>query len=319
MCAASMAGTITGSVSGPDGVALAHAPILIVNNATGDGILRYGSDNGEFAAANLDAGEYTISVAMPCCSYLPYTSDVVVVSNDNTIETLIQIEAADFLIALADDPGALAAELLQRRVLPDEPVPESGGKPDFSGVWLLDDDPFPDDPEPLPWAAKVAAARNPDDLQQDLFARCLPGELPIPGAAIPMITKFVHTNELLVMLFEGPPGYRQVFIDGRELPKDPNPSWLGHSVGRWEGHTLVIETVGFDTRGQSGDYPRSEEMRLEERYTRTEYGYLELQMTIDDPGVFEKPWVRSLHLDLVPQEDLIEFVCENNKWIDGHD
>ena len=60
-------------------------------------------------------------------------------------------------------------------------------------------------------------------------------------------------------------------------------------------------------------------MRLEERYTRTEYGYLELQMTIDDPGVFEKPWVRSLHLDLVPQEDLIEFVCENNKWIDGHD
>jgi hypothetical protein len=318
-CAVAMAGTITGLVSGKDEIALAHAPILIVNTATGDGIRRYTSNNGRFSVEDMDAGEYSISVAMPCCSYLPYISNVVVLAENDTIDNSIQMELAGDLIALADDPGALAAELLQRRVILDEPVPILDGKPDLSGVWLLADDPFPEDPVPYPWAAKVAESRNPDDLQQDLFARCLPGELPIPGAAIPMITKFMHKNELLVMLFEGPPGFRQIFVDGREFPKDPNPTWLGYSVGRWEGSTLLIETIGFDTRGRSGDYPRSEQMRLEERYTRTEYGYMELQMTIDDPGVFERPWVRSLHLDLVPQEELIEFVCENNKWIDGND
>ncbi len=316
MSATARAGTISGTVSGPDGAAIAHAPIRMVNSETGADIRRYSSDDGKFVVAELNAGAYTISVAMPCCSYQPFTSDIITLTNSEVVDIAIEIEPANYLIALADDPGALAAELRQRRVLPDAPVPETNGKPDLSGVWLLDDDPFPADPEPLPWAAEVAATRDPDDLQQDLFARCLPGELPIPGAAIPMITKFVHSGDLLVMLFEGPPGFRQIFLDGREHPEYPNPSWLGHSVGRWEGNTLVVETIGFDNRGQSGDYPRSDLMRLEERYTRTEFGYMELRMTIDDPGVFKKPWVRNLHLDLVPQEELIEFVCENNKWLD---
>jgi hypothetical protein len=132
-----------------------------------------------------------------------------------------------------------------------------------------------------------------------------------------MIAKFVHTPDLLVTLFEGPPGFRQIFLDGRGHPENPNPSWLGHSVGRWDGDTLVVDTIGFKASnlGLNGDYPRSEMMHLEERDTRTEYGYMDLRITIADPGVFVRPWVRNLHFDLVPQEELIEFVCENNTWV----
>ena len=120
--------------------------------------------------------------------------------------------------------------------------------------------------------------------------------------------------ELLVILFEDAPGFRQVFLDGRDHPSNPNPSWMGHSTGRWDGDTLVIDSVGFNDRGWTDTYPRSESMRMEERYTRTEYGRMNLQVKFDDPKVFVKPLVQNIRFDLAPQEELIEYVCENNKW-----
>ena len=78
---------------------------------------------------------------------------------------------------------------------------------------------------------------------------------------------------------------------------------------------MVVETVGFNARGwNERAYPRTEMMRLEERFTRTEYGTVDVRVTIEDPGVFASPWTQNLQLDLAPQEELIEFVCENNKW-----
>jgi hypothetical protein len=115
------------------------------------------------------------------------------------------------------------------------------------------------------------------------------------------------------MLFEDAPGFRQVFLDGRSHPPTPNPTWYGHSVGRWEGDTLVVETVGFNDRSWIGVYPHTEQLRATERYRRSEYGRLEIQVVFDDPGTFMRPWTQNLVWYLAPQEEVIEYVCENNR------
>ena len=129
--------------------------------------------------------------------------------------------------------------------------------------------------------------------------------------------KYLQTDELVLILFEDVPGFRQIYVDGRAHPEDPNPSWMGHSIGQWEGDVLVVDTIGFNDRGWLGPYPMTEAMRMTERYHRTEYGVIELQVSFDDPAVFNEPWVQNRTLDLAPQEELIEYVCENNKWGDG--
>jgi hypothetical protein len=199
-------------------------------------------------------------------------------------------------------------------VVPDLPVPRLAGRPDLSGLWLVDIDPFPEQPEALPWAEEVARQRRANDGRDHPHTRCLPDAPPVPGGSPPFMGKYVQTPNLLVILFEDTPGFRQAFLDGRSHPAVPNPSWMGHSIGRWDGDTLVVDTIGFNAEGWNDLYPRTERMRLEERYTRPDYGHLDVQVTIDDPGVFTKPWVQHRRFDLAPQEELIEFVCENNKW-----
>jgi len=110
------------------------------------------------------------------------------------------------------------------------------------------------------------------------------------------------------------PGFRQIFLDGRPHPEFPNPSWMGHSVGHWEGDMLVVDTVGFNDRGWMSVYPRSEDLHIVERYTRNEYGVMSLEMTVEDANVFEASWDSQLPLHLAPHIELIEYVCENNKW-----
>lgn len=133
------------------------------------------------------------------------------------------------------------------------------------------------------------------------------------GAASPFITKFVHTPLLLLMLFEDVPGFRQIFLDGRSHPSDVNPTWMAHSIGKWEGDTLVVDTVGFHDRSWIGVYPHTEMLHMIERYRRVDFGHLEVLVTFEDPGAFTKPWNMNLTWDLAPQEELLEFVCENNK------
>jgi hypothetical protein len=89
---------------------------------------------------------------------------------------------------------------------------------------------------------------------------------------------------------------------------------MGHSIAHWEGDVLVIDTVGYNDRGWLSGYPRSEELHIIERYKRTDYGRMEVEMTFEDPKVFRKPWKQLMVFDLAPQEEIIEYVCENNKW-----
>src|SRR5205085_1792816 len=116
---------------------------------------------------------------------------------------------------------------------------------------------------------------------------------------------------LLVILFEGPPGFRQVFLTESSHPTDPNPTWLGHSIGRWDADTLVIDTVGLN--GQLGFSGSTEKLHMVERYRRTDFSHLEAHVTFDDPGALSSPLNNNTTWDLAAGEELMEFVCENNR------
>jgi len=311
--AAAQSSSISGVITDPTGAPFANVSVQAVNDSAGIDARTFTSNLGQFALEGLPPGTYAVSVRAPCCSYIPYSENDLVLAAGATHELNVQIE--ETLIALGDDPGTIAAEMRNRQVIPDLPVPQTAeGRPNLSGVWLVELDPFPESEEALPWAQAIRQERRENSGRDHPHTRCLPSGLPVGGSATPFIAKYVQTPDLLIILSEDVPGFRQVFLDGRDHPANPNPSWMGHSIGHWEGDTLVVDTIGFNDRGWTGQYPRSQKLRVEERYTRTEYGHMEVRVTYDDPEVFAKPRVRNFPFDLAPQEELIEYVCENNKW-----
>jgi hypothetical protein len=166
-----------------------------------------------------------------------------------------------------------------------------------------------------PWAATLAQQRRADDSRDDPHVRCLPDNPP-RAWTLPHLTKAIHTPKLLVLLYEVNAMYRQIFIDGRPLPDDPTPSWNGYSTARWEGDTLVVETAGFrdglwiDTGGSS----MSDGAKMTERMRRPTYGTLELEITINDPKTYTRPFTVNLTQNLEVDTDLIdEFCLENEK------
>ena len=207
----------------------------------------------------------------------------------------------------------------KRAKVPLRPVPRgTDGKPDLSGVWLETDDPYPQAPEALAWAAALIKERQENNQKDAPHNRCLPGPPPAPGSASPFIEKLVQTGSLLVILFEDNPGFRQVFLDGRAHPSNWDPTWMGHSTGKWEGDVLVVDTVGFNDRSWlgglgGGPIPHTEMLHMTERYRRVDFGHMDLAVTFEDPATFVKPFRMNVKLDLAPQEELLEYVCENNK------
>ena len=307
-------GSLTGTIFGPDGSTVADIPVQAESTDTDTIARTFSSSDGRYMLEDLPVGSYELSVFPQCC-FDAYSSDGIIIGLNETREFDVRLELGNTLNVLADDPGTLAVEVRDRQVIPDLPVPRtSDGNPDFSGVWLLNGELYPEKPSALPWATELFEERTANQGRDHPHTRCLPSSPPILGATPPFMGKFVHTPELLVFLFEDAPGFRQIFLDGRDHPENPNPSWMGHSVGRWEGDTLVVDSVGFNSRGWTNTYPRTEMLRLTERYRRTDYGHLEVRITIDDPGVFAAPWIWNLTWDLAPQEELIEYVCESNKW-----
>ena len=124
----------------------------------------------------------------------------------------------------------------------------------------------------------------------------------------------IQTPILIVFLFEDL-SYRQIFLDGRDLPKDPNPTWMGYSIGRWDGDTLVVDTAGFNDRTwlDFAGHPHSEALKMTERFRRRDFGHMDLEVTLEDPAVYAKPLTLAAGGNFVADTDLIEFVCENEK------
>jgi hypothetical protein len=166
-----------------------------------------------------------------------------------------------------------------------------------------------------PWAAALVKKRTADLSKDDPHVRCLPDNPPRPWG-LPHLTKAVHTPRLLVLLYEVNAMYRQIFTDGRPHPVDPTPSWNGYSTGTWEGDTLVIQTIGFndDLWLDTGGSPMSNSGKMTERLRRPNYGTLEVEITVDDPMVYTRPWTVSMNQGIKLDTELIdEFCLENEK------
>src|ERR1700730_8392330 len=204
------------------------------------------------------------------------------------------------------------------------PAPRTAeGKPDLSGIWRsggtrhrydydVAQDLKPD--EILPWAETLRLQRVQDFRKDSPLARCLPVSLPFLNSR--GLARIVQTPGLIVVLHESPNSpHRTIFTDGRELPKDPNPTWLGYSVGHWDGDTLVVESAGFNDRGwlDVGGHPQTESLRIQERFHRRDFGHMELEMVLDDPTTFTKPVPMQFENALVPDTEILEDVCDNER------
>jgi Tol biopolymer transport system component len=197
------------------------------------------------------------------------------------------------------------------------PAPKTtDAKPDLSGLWLL-----PSGaggirqlkPTEISSSATALVKQRQENLGSDSpGVQCLPSGFIAAGGPGAMI-KIVQTPGLILMLAEDLE-YRQIFLDGRELPNDPNPAWMGYSVGHWEGETLVVESTGYNERSWlEAGYPHSQNLRLTERIRRTNFGHLAIDMTWSDPEIYAKPWTSKVEGILTPDTDLLEYVCAENE------
>jgi hypothetical protein len=220
------------------------------------------------------------------------------------------------------------------------PMPRTAnGKPDLSGIWKPASDPTapvggvegiqapqhlidltrgmkPEDVQMTPWAAAIYKERNDRYRVDNPLVRCLPAGVPrLDSYTHPY--KIVQTPDLIVILYESLTMFRQIFMDGRPFPEDPQPSWLGYSIGRWDGDVLVVETIGFNDRTwlDGSGHPHSEEMKLTERFKRTDFGHMTIEVTIEDAKAYRKPFKYTQAQDLLPDTELIEYVCENAKEV----
>jgi hypothetical protein len=165
-----------------------------------------------------------------------------------------------------------------------------------------------------PWAAELVKKTRAANRPNDPMSRCLPPGI-VRLEVFPLFRKMVQVPGLLVMLNEQNASYRQIFTDGRPLPVDPNPSWNGYSSGKWEGDTLVVYSNGFrdglwlDTGGS----PLTDAARVMERFRRENYGTLEIELTIDDPNAYTKPWTIRVTQILAPDTELLDYICLENE------
>jgi len=219
------------------------------------------------------------------------------------------------------------------------PTPRTAdGKPDFSGMWEAENV-LPCDTKTSsctdlragpeirdiaarlpgglpyqPWAAGLSKARAAENGRDWPHSRCLPLG-PTEIHTTPMFKKFVQAPGLLVILHEFNASYRQIFTDGRPLPVDPNPSWNGYSSAHWEGDTLVVESAGFrdglwlDIKGD----PLTDAAKVTERFRRLNFGNMEIELTIDDPKAYTKPWTVKLKHFIVLNTELLDYICLENE------
>ena len=199
----------------------------------------------------------------------------------------------------------------------DAPPPRTHhGTPDLSGVWQIGGFGHATnitDVEMLPWAQALYQQRLEAYGHNDPAVGCLP-EGPRSGIAGLEPLRIVQSRNLIVVLYENG-SVRQIHLDGRTHPHDPTPNWMGYSVGRWEGDTLVVETMGYNDKtwlDWSG-HPHSEALRVTERFQRTTFGHMQLSMTFDDPKTYTKPWTIHMPVMFQADTDLIEAVCLENE------
>jgi len=222
------------------------------------------------------------------------------------------------------------------------PAPKTAdGKPDLSGVWMPEPDPKgivapgvesisgfippryfaditadlkPEDVPFQPWAEALFKQHLQSQGKDDPAARCQPTGVPGVGSS-PLPYKIIQTARLIGILYEENTVYRQIFLDDRHPVQDPEPRWMGYSTGKWDGDTLVVNTVGFNDRSwlDRFGHPHSDALHVIERFRRRDVGRLEIEVTIDDPKAYTKPITYTQKARIVPDADLLEYFCTENE------
>jgi len=305
-------GTITGTVTDVYGGVLGKAAIQATNVATKALYKAESSATGAYTLAQLPAGTYDLSATVP--GMVPFEQKNIAVRAAQTVQ--LNIKVGDFSLNTVGEDRQFFEGLTTRHKTPAGPTPRTAnGKPDLSGVWLgtfLQDS---GKPELTPFAQALVKQRTENHLNDVPSSRCQPNGITLFGVIFTY--RVLQTPDYLVMIAEHDQPPRQIFMDGRSHPKNLDPTWLGHSIGRWEGNTLVVDTVGFNGRAwiDLEGHPFTEKTHIIERWRRPDLGHLEVEFTIDDPSSYVKPWTIKRISDLAPKgEEVREYVCtENNR------
>jgi len=231
----------------------------------------------------------------------------------------------------------------------------SDGKPDLSGVWRTaydsaeenerlfgagvkafvepGDDPsrfskyfldilvdFPANAKPIRPAAAELFRENAVKKSRSSSAQCLPQGLPRTDINSYAPFKILQTPGIIAVLYEVDNTHRQIYTDGRPLPVDPQPTWGGYSVGRWDGDTLIVDAAGFNDQTwlDSGGHPHSDALRVQERFHRRDFGHMDLTVTVEDPKMYTQPFTIKVTEELLPDTDILESVCNENEKDRSH-
>ena len=245
----------------------------------------------------------------------------------NTIVRLVMKLTLAPLVFLGLFEGSTAAQIFAPIPPVKGPTPHlEDGTVDLSGVWMGNQANSGNiavglkegEVKMLPWAQEVYDHRLAND---DPEVACLPAGIP-RGAPYPW--RILQTPTHYFILYEGNiHSYRQIFMDGRPHPdpEDLDPTWYGHSIGHWEGDTLVVDTVGFNDRFwfDFKGHPHTEQLHTVERFTRVDLGKIEMEVLIDDPGAYEEPFTTKGTARLMPPDaELMEYICQENNQSYGH-
>ena len=207
------------------------------------------------------------------------------------------------------------------------PTPKKAdGQPVLAGLWrpqpgMVGDIARNLKPGPVPfqtWAEELYKQRRANNSRDDPTANCVVGGVP-RSDLVGYPFKVLEVPGVMVILYEAVHSYRQIFTDGRDLPRDMNPNWFGYSIGRWEGDALVVTTAGFNDRGwlDNAGKPSSEALRVTERFIRRDFGHMDIEITVDDSKAYTKPWTVTQPLVFQADTELLEYICnENNKYFE---
>jgi hypothetical protein len=306
-------GAITGTLLDSIGDPIDNNAVQAKNAESGAVFKATTSASGKYTIADLPAGTYTVTGSAPGLTAVEKKD--VAVQASQTVSLDLRLGDTTQLNTLGEDRLRISADT-KRHAPPSGPTPRTvDGKPDLSGVWWQPRTVDAGKPEFLPAALAIQKQRRDSNGKDSPQAHCLPSG-PLRNGPL---WQFVQSKDFLVYISDDDsPGFHQIYLDGRPHPADPNPAWAGHSIGHWDGDTLVVDRVAFDPRVYLDieSHPHSDKLHIIERYHRPDLGHLEIEITVDDPGVLAKPWTMKRVADLA-HEEIFEFICtENNRDVE---
>ena len=315
-------GGISGTVIDPNGNPVTNfndVDVQATNTATSAVFkARLDEKTGTFALTGLPAGTYDLVVPVGGALYQNFTQKGVVVMAGETLRMMPSVSWGMNLGTIADAPDVLARDMARKALsMPTTPTPRTlDGHPDFTGVYVNYGNvgrfggagarPMPPKLQPA-YAEKLKQLQAAGPVLQGSRI-CLPGAQPDFGH----VFKFVQApSEVIHIGEESTPGFRQIFLDGRPHPKIWNPAWQGHSIGKWEGETLVVDTTGFNEQVAYGPI-HSEKLHIVERISRPDMAHLEIETTADDPEAWMpgETMKSAIHGVLALDQEVLEFVCQ---------